>query len=116
MQQGWFLLFMHWVVSGIALAVTAALVPGFRIRGFFSAMIAALIIGAANYFIWPVLFVLTLPLTIITLGLFVFVVDAIVLRICAAFMKDFEISNWFSAILGALILSITSSLLHWMFV
>lgn len=107
-------LLMHWVVSALALALTAALVPGFRIRGFSTALGASVLIGFANYAIWPILFVLTLPFTIVTLGLFVFVIDAIVLRVCASLMTRFEISNWFSAIIGAMILAALSSLLHWM--
>jgi putative membrane protein len=104
---------LHWVVSGLALAVTAAIVPGIHLRGFATAMVATLLIGFANYLVWPILFFLTLPLTILTFGLFIFVVDAIVLRLCAAFMKNFEITNWFSAVLGAMVLAFTSSVLHW---
>jgi len=109
----WFAMLLHWIVSGLALAITAALVPGFRIRGFGAALIASLLIAALNFFLRPALDFLSFPLTVLTLGFFVFVVDAIVLRLCAAFMKDFEISNWISAILGAIILAITSGLLHY---
>jgi putative membrane protein len=96
----------------LALALTAALVPGFRIRGFGTAMVAVLLIGAANILIRPVLVFLTLPFTILTLGLFLFVVDAIILRLCAAFLRNFEITNWLSAILGAIILAMASSIMH----
>ena len=106
----------HWIVSGLALALTAALVPGFRIQGFGTALVASLLIGLANMFLWPVLAFLTFPFTILTLGLFLFVVDAIILRVCAAFLRNFEITNWFSAIIGAVFLAITSSFLHWMFI
>lgn len=112
----WINVLAHWIVSAGALWVTAALVPGFRIRGFFTCMVGALLIAVANIYVRPVLLFLTFPLTILTLGLFLFVVDAIVLRICAAFLKDFEITGWFSAIIGAIILSITSSLFHWLFI
>ena len=109
-------LLLHWLVSALALALTSAIVPGFRIRGFGTALIAVLVIGLANHLVWPVLFLLTLPLTVLTLGLFIFVVDAMVLKLCAAFMKNFEISGWLSAIFGAVILSLSSSLLHWLLV
>ncbi|MGE4133646.1 MAG: phage holin family protein [Bdellovibrionales bacterium] len=105
---------LHWMVSGGALMVTAALVPGFRIKGFGAALIASLLIGLANFFLKPLLIFLTLPLTILTLGLFLFVVDAIILRICAGVMKSFEITNWFSAIIGGVILAVSSSILHWL--
>jgi putative membrane protein len=116
MNFSFFTLVMHWVVSALALALTAALVPGFRIGGFGTALIAALLIGVVNYFLWPLLFFLTLPFTVITFGLFIFVVDAIILRICAAMMTDFSIKGWWSAILGAILLSLSSSFLHWLFV
>lgn len=106
----------HWLVSGLALAVTAAIVPGFRVRGFGTALVASFLIGLANYLVWPVLFFFTLPFTIITLGLFIFVVDAIVLRLVAAMMTNFEISGWLSAIAGAVILSLMSSALHYMLI
>lgn len=115
-QMSWITLLAHWAVSGVALLLTAALTPGFRVRGFFTALLATLIIGLANIFVRPFLVFLSLPLTILTLGLFLFVIDAIILRVCAAFLKDFEITNWFSAILGAIVLAVSSSFLHWMFV
>jgi putative membrane protein len=107
---------LHWVVSSLALALTAAVVPGFRLRGFTTALMATFIIGALNYTIYPIMFFFALPLTIVTLGLFLFVLDAIVLRVCAAFMKDFDISGWLSALIGALILAVTNSFLHYMLV
>ena len=116
MDFNFFTLVMHWVVSALALALTAALVPGFKVGGFGTALIAALLIGVVNYFLWPLLFFLTLPFTVITFGLFVFVVDAIILRLCAAMMSGFSINGWWSAILGAILLSISSSFLHWLFV
>jgi putative membrane protein len=109
-------LLLHWVVSSLALALTAMVVPGFKIRGFGTTLVATFILGVLNYLLWPILVFFTLPLTIITLGLFLFVVDAIVLRICASFMKNFEITNWFSAIIGAVVLSIANSFLHFMLV
>lgn len=104
----------YWLVSGLALAITAAIVPGFRVRGFFTAVVASLLIGLANHTVWPLLIFLTLPINILTLGLFTFVVNGAILRLVAAFMKDFEISGWMSAIFGAIILSITSGVLHYL--
>ncbi len=103
---------LHWLVSGAALAITAFLVPGFRVKGFSTALMATLFIGAANFMIKPFLVFLTLPLTVLTLGFFLFVVDACILKLCAAFMKNFEITNWFSAVVGAIILTITGGILH----
>jgi putative membrane protein len=117
MKMDWWVYFLlHWIVSAMALGLTAILTPGFRVRGFLTAMMAAFLIAAANYYIRPVLIFLTFPITILTLGLFIFVVDAIILRICAAFLRGFEISGWISAIFGAVLLSLTSGLLHWLLI
>jgi putative membrane protein len=110
-----FSLLAHWLVSAFALWLTALLIPGFRLKSYSSALIASLIIGLANILIRPLLLFLTFPLTILTLGLFIFVVDAIVLRICAGIMKNFDITNWFSAIIGAIVLAITNTLFHFLF-
>lgn len=108
----WIVWISQWIVSGMALALTAALVPGFRLRGFGSALIASLVIGLLNIFVRPVLVFLTFPLTLLTIGLFLIVVNAIVLRLSAALLDDFEISGWLSAILGAIVLALADSLLH----
>lgn len=114
--MNWMELLAYWLVSGVALALTAAIVPGFKIRGFGTALIAVAVIGLCNTFLRPILVFFSIPFYIITLGLFTFVVDAIILRICAAFFDDFEISGWLSAIFGAVILALTSTFLHWMFI
>ncbi len=107
---------IHWGVSAVALIITAQLVPGFRLRGFLSALIAALAIGLANAFIWPILFVLTLPINILTLGLFTFVINGAVLKICAALLPGFEIKGWIPAILGWFVLSLVGTFLHYLFI
>lgn len=107
-----FQMLIHWIVSAIALLITAYLVRGFEVKNFGAALIAAVIIGLANIIIWPILIFLTLPLNILTLGLFTFVVNGIVLKICAALMSGFAIRTWGAAIFGALILAIVGALLH----
>jgi putative membrane protein len=106
-------LLIHWVVSAASLLVTSKIMPGFKVSNFGSAMVAAVAIGIANAIIWPVLIFLTLPLNILTLGLFTFVVNGAVLKICAALLKGFDIASWWSAIFGAIVLSIISALLRW---
>ncbi len=104
---------LSWLVSGLAVLLTSKMVAGFEIRGFVTALIAALLIGLANAVLWPVLVFLTLPLTVITLGLFLFVVNGMILKICAAVLPGFEIKSWLSAIFGAIVLSIVSLILHY---
>jgi putative membrane protein len=108
--------FIHWAVSGLAVIMTAYIVPGFKVRSFLAAVATAVLIGLANLLIWPVLIFLTLPLNILTLGLFTFVVNGMVLKICAAFFSGFEIQTWTAAILGAIVLSLVSAGLHYLLV
>lgn len=100
-----------WLVTAVTFLITAFVVPGFRIRGFTGALWASALVGLFNMFLRPVLMFLAFPLNLLTLGLFTFVVNAIVLRLAAYFLDDFEISGWLSAILGAIILAIVQTLL-----
>jgi putative membrane protein len=106
-------LFLHWLISGLAVFLTSKFIPGFRVSGFIVACIVALLIGLANAVLWPVLFFLTLPINILTLGLFTFVLNGALLKICAALMPGFEIKSWWSAIFGAIVLSLLSVALHY---
>jgi len=103
---------LHWLVSALSLLATAYIVPGFKIKDFSSALIAAFIIGLANIVIRPILLFLTFPINILTLGLFTFVVDGVILKMCAAVLKGFEISSWMAAIFGAMILALVGTILH----
>lgn len=111
-----FYYFLHWLVAGFALLMTCKIMPGWKVKGFGSALIAAVVIGLADAIIWPILIVLTLPVNVLTLGLFTFVVNGAVLKICSGLLEDFEINGWFSAIFGALVLAMISSLFHWVIV
>jgi putative membrane protein len=103
---------VHWLLSALALLITAYVVPGFKVKSFKTALITCLVIGLANIIIRPILLFLTLPLNILTLGLFTFVVNAVILRICASILRDFSISGWFSAIVGAVVLSFIGAGFH----
>lgn len=107
---------LHWLVSALALLITCKLMPGWRVKGFGAALIAAAVIGVADAVIWPVLIVLTLPINILTLGLFTFVVNGAVLKICAWLLDGFDIRGWFSAIFGALLLSLVSTVFHYVLI
>lgn len=104
---------LHWFVSAMTLMVTAYLVRGFNVKSFGHALIAAVLIGLANMFLWPLLIFLTLPLNILTLGLFTFVVNGIVLRLCAALLSGFQIDSWAAAIFGSIVLSLSGAVLHY---
>lgn len=108
-------LLIVWLLSALFLYLTAAIVPGFVIRSFPSALLAAVVVGFFNMILKPLLLFLTLPLNILTLGLFTFVVQAIILRISAAFLSGFDIKGWFPAILGAFVLSLIQALVYFIF-
>jgi putative membrane protein len=91
-------------------------VKGFHVSSFPAALFSAVLIGIANVLIWPILIVLTLPLNILTFGLFTFVVNGIVLRMCAAFVPGFDIQSWTAAIFGSVVLSLVSIGLHFIFI
>src|SRR5690348_9404356 len=96
------------VVNAAAVFLAANLVPGIAVSGFGAALLAGLILGFVNAIIKPVLFVLTLPFTIVTLGLFIFVVNAICLAVVAWLVPGFSIRGFWAAMLGAIVVSLVS--------
>lgn len=107
---------IHWIVSAFAMMLTAYLVRGFKIRSFTSALFACFVIGIADVLVRPILLFLTFPLNILTLGLFTFVVNGIVIKLCAAVVPGFDVDGWGSAIFGALVLAIVGTGLHYLLV
>jgi len=105
-------LITNWFIGALSLMIVAHLVPGFIVRSFGSALIAAVVIGLVNATIGLLLKIMTLPLTILTFGLFLYVVNAFLLQLAAAFVSGFSIDGFFPAILGAVVLTIVHSLLR----
>jgi len=99
------------LLNTLALIITAYIVPGFQVQSFAAALLAAIVLGLINTFIKPILVFLTLPLTVITLGLFIFIVNAIVLRLTTLIVPGFVVEGWLPAILGAIVLSVASTVL-----
>ena len=97
----------------LGLFLASRLLPGVSIVGTGSFILAALLLGLANAFIRPLMFVLTLPLTIVTLGLFIFVLNAAMFGLVAAILDNFQVAGFWSALLGAVIVSITSTVASW---
>ena len=98
--------FAHLIVSAALLLLVANLVPGFRIRGAVSALLAALALGIVNALVKPLAILLTLPITIVTFGLFLLVVNALMLKLAAALVPGFRIRGLFPAIWGSLLLTV----------
>jgi len=93
-------------LSALCLLVVARLVPGFVVRSFGAAMIAAVVIGLVNATLGLLLKILTFPLTVVTLGLFLLVINALMLKVAALFVPGFAVFGFLPALFGALILSV----------
>ena len=96
------------VVNAATIAIAAALIPGIELTGVGPALIAGLVLGVVNAIVRPILFVLTLPLTLMTLGLFLFVLNAICLWLTSVLVPGFAIRGFGSAFLGSLVVSAVS--------
>lgn len=107
-------LLVRWLVNAISLWIVTQIVPGVHARNFTTALVAALVIGLLNATLGLFLKILTFPLTILTLGIFLIVINALMLELAAAVIKGFEVTTWSAAFIGALLLSIVSTLLHWL--
>lgn len=105
----------HWAISAFALAVTAWLVPGVRVDGMVALLIAAIVLGFLNAVIKPVFVILTLPATILTLGIFYFILNGIFFGLAAALVPGFGLAGFGSAILGAFIMGLVSNVIGWIF-
>jgi len=106
-------LLLSWVLSALAVWIVAQLVPGIYVRGPVAALIAALAIGFINATLGMLLKILTFPLTLITLGVFWFVINALMLELASVLVPGFRIHGFFAAFVGAIVLSLVNMLLKW---
>jgi len=102
----WFL--VHWLVVALGLAVATYLVPGVSVASGSALAVGALVLGLVNAVVRPVLTLLTLPLTLLTLGLFYLVVNAAAFGLAAALVPGFTVASFWSALFGALVVSLVS--------
>ena len=105
-------LLVRWLLNALALAVVAAVVPGIHADGVAPTLIAALVLGILNAIVRPILLLLTLPINILTLGLFTFVINAVMLLLTGSLVRGFTVDGFGAALLGALVLSLASFLLN----
>lgn len=101
------------LITMLGLLLASALLPGVTIVGAGSFILAAILLGLVNAFIRPLALLLTLPLTLLTLGLFVFVVNAAMFGLVAAMLDGFAVAGFWSAIFGSIVVSITSTMASW---
>jgi putative membrane protein len=103
-------LFTRLLFNAFGLLVIAEFIDGITVSGFYSAFIAAIILGLLNLIIRPILFILTLPVTILTLGLFAFVINAGLFFFASSFIEGFEVDSFWYALLGSLLMSVVSTI------
>jgi putative membrane protein len=105
-------LLLRWLLNTLALFVVVQIVPGFHADSWLTLAIAALILGLLNAIIRPILFLLTLPLTIVTLGLFLIVLNGIMLELTAWIVPGFKIDTFLWACVGAIVLGLISLVIN----
>jgi putative membrane protein len=105
-------LLINWLISALSLVIVANIIPGFQLSGFGSALIAAIAIGFVNGTLGFFLKVVTFPLTIVTLGLFWLVINALMLKLAAALVPGFRINGFLPAFFGAIVLTLVNMLLR----
>lgn len=104
-----------WIVTTVAILIVAEIVPGIRVASIGSAIVAAAVLGLLNVLVKPILVILTLPITIVTLGLFLIVINALLLQLTAWLITGFRVQSFWAALLGAIIISIITYIIHWIF-
>ena len=107
---------VHWLIYAVAIVITAYLLPGVRLSGFFAALVTALVLGLVNTFLKPLLILLTLPLNILTLGLLTFVINAVMLLltswITGKLDVQFHVDGFWNALLGAFIITVVGVIIN----
>ena len=104
----------HWFITALAVWLTSRVVPGFYVDGASAALIAAIAIGLVNATLGLFLKIVTFPLTIVTLGIFWLIINAVMLKLASAFVPGFNIRGFMAAFLGAIVLSLVNMLLKWL--
>lgn len=100
------------LINGLAVYITAYVLPGVSVDNFLTALIVSVVLAIVNTLIKPILFILTLPVTILTLGLFTFVINALMVCLVAMFVPGFHINGFWAALFFSLVLSLVSSILR----
>jgi len=107
-------LLARWLLNAAALLLVAYLYPGVAVETFFAAMIAALVLGLINAVVRPILVLLTLPVTILTLGLFLFVINALLFWLVAEIVQGFRVTGFVDALVGSILYSLITLVTSWL--
>lgn len=106
-------LVIHTLITALAIIVSAYLIPGVKVHSFTTAILVAIVLGLLNVFIKPLLIFLTLPVTILTLGLFLFVINAFIILMVGSIVPGFRVDGFWWAVLYSIVLSLVSSTLYY---
>ena len=109
-------LIIRWVVNAITLFGATQIIAGFHVSSFYAALVAALVLGLLNAIIRPILLVLTLPVTVVTLGLFTFVINGMLVWFMATFVKGVSVEGFLPAVAVGILTWAVSTLMSWFFV
>lgn len=101
---------LNWVISAVVVLAVAYILPGVSVDGFWVALVVALVLGLVNAVLKPIAVILTMPITIVTLGLFLFVINALMVLLVDAVVPGFDVTNFWWALLFGLILSLVNGL------
>lgn len=102
---------LFWLVTGLAIAISAYLLPGVTVKNYWTSLVVAAVLGLVNVFIRPFLLFLTLPINILTLGLFTLVINTLMVLLVSGMVQDFKVSGFWSAFFFGIILAIVNSFL-----
>jgi len=102
---------IRWLILTAAIMFASYIIEGIQVKSFFSALFAAAVLGILNAFFRPILIVLTLPINILSLGLFTFIINAMLLKIASGVISGFEVYGFWSAVFGSLLISVVSWIL-----
>jgi putative membrane protein len=106
-------LLARWILNAAALLLVAYLYPGVQVENFFAAVVAALVLGLVNAVVRPILVILTFPVTLLTLGLFLFVINALLFWLVAEIVKGFTVSGFVGALVGSILYSLITLFTSW---
>jgi putative membrane protein len=105
-------LIIRWLITALAVLISSYILPGVAVQGIGTALLVALVLGLLSVLVKPLLVLLTLPITILTFGLFMFVINAVLILLTSAIVPGFSVRNFWWALLFSLVLSVVGSFLH----
>ena len=105
-------LILKWLIMTASVMIAAYVIPGITVRSFFSALWVALFLGIVNMLLRPFLILITLPINILTLGLFTFVINGVIILLASSIVKGFQVSGFWIAVLFSIMLSIINYLMN----